>query len=314
MRTPVVSVVLPAYRSAEFVNQALDSIRAQTLTDIEIIIVDDCSPEECVRQYDIRDNVTLIRHVERQGPAAARNSGIRAARGAYIALMDMDDIWLPDKLESQVQLMKSDGSVGLVYCHYTLVDERLQPTGQQPRPKPLGDRPLLRLLKGNVIKSCSVVMIRRDALDRCGIFDESIVGTDDWDLWLRIASEFKVCSDPRPLVLYRTHSNQLSGDYAVMREGSIVVRERWLPWAAKEAPEMVPVLRAHLCHEYQRLSKQQARNQSLSSSIRTLFTAVRTNPRDLRSYLRFLAVGCYAVHPGCVRARAAWRASRQQSA
>lgn len=287
-RAPVVSVVIPAYKNAQYVNQALDSVRGQTFGDHETIIVDDCSGEEFVSNYNIADDVQLVRHACNRGPASARNTGIREAKGRYIALLDMDDIWLPEKLEKQVRAMEQDPAVGLAYCHYTLVDECLAPLSNQPRLKPITDHSFRRLLKGNVIKSCSVVLVRREALDRCGVFDEQITGADDWDLWIRIARHFRIYMDSLPLTLYRTHPSQLSGNRTIMRKNAVVVRERWLEWAARERPEWLGWLRWRLSSDLGRLSKCQAAGGDTAVALTSLKRAAHICPSNPMTYLRML--------------------------
>ena len=279
---PTVSVVIPAYQKTDFVNQAIDSVRSQTFQDSEIIVVDDCSEAGAIR---VPDGVRLIRHATRRGPAVARNTGISAANGRYIALMDMDDIWLPEKLESQVSIMEADSEIGLTFCHHILVDENLQPCKEQPECGATGTCPFPRLLNGNLIRTCSLVMLRREAVEQCGMFDVSIGGSDDWDMWIRIARSFKVHSDAEPRVLYRTHPTQLSQDSLMMREGEAAVRLKWLTWAEQESPELARSLRKGLCNALRRLAKQQARRGLFSESARTMVRAVALCPTDIRCYL-----------------------------
>lgn len=285
---PVVSVVIPAYRNAQYVNQALESVRAQTFGDHETIVVDDGSGDEFVSNYNIGDDVQLVRHACNRGPAAARNTGIREAKGRYVAFLDMDDVWLPGKLEKQVRAMEQDSAIGLVYCHCTLVDECLGDIPNQPRPKPITHHPFKRLLKSNVIKSCSVVLVRREALDRCGAFDEQITGADDWDLWIRIARQFGVFMDPLPLALYRVHASQLSRHRTIMRASEVAVRERWLEWATREMPEWLGWLRWRLSSDLGRLSKCQSVGGDTAAALASLRRAAHVCPSHPITYLRML--------------------------
>lgn len=298
----MVSVVIPAYCSPEYLHQAVESVRQQTFAEYEIIVVDDCSGDECVSRYELGDNSRLVVHSHRRGPAAARNTGINESRGRYVALMDMDDIWLPEKLERQVGMLESNPGVGLAFCHYALADENLRPFGRQPAPKKIGKNPFGRLLAGNIIKSCSVVTLRREAIDRCGAFDEALLGTDDWDLWLRIAHDYEICADSEPLVLYRVHNTQLSRDAAAMRLMEVQVMRKWLALAESRYPEILPAVRNQLCHRLRRLASAQARNGDVSGSTDSLRAALQTNPWDLRCRAAqlFAALGRRrgAVKPG----------------
>ena len=109
VKTPVVSVIIAAYQAPNYLKQAIESVQSQTFRDYEIIVVDDCSGEEYTSQYYLPEEATLICHKERYGaPAAPRNTGIRAARGKYVAFLDHDDVWLPDKLAVQVQALEDN--------------------------------------------------------------------------------------------------------------------------------------------------------------------------------------------------------------
>lgn len=283
---PTVSVVIPAYGNPNYVNHALDSVRKQTLTDFEVILVDDCSGDECVSRYELDAKTRLIRHAERRGPAAARNTGIKESEGRCIALLDMDDVWLPDKLASQVAALDSNPDAGMTFCHFTLVDANLKPLSRQPKPNNVGPNAFKRLLAGNVVKSCSVAMLTRDALDRCGLFDELLSGTDDWDLWLRISRSSEVISDPSPLVLYRVHTGQFSHDSAAMRRAEVAVGEKWLVWAECSDRKAIRAVNRSLSHKLQRLAGAEARRGDIAAAFRALYRAVRANPWDPRSYPR----------------------------
>jgi glycosyltransferase involved in cell wall biosynthesis len=279
---PAVSVVIPAYCGHAYLNEALASVRGQTFADHETIVVDDCSGDECVSHYELGGDVRLIVHSERRGPAAARNTGIRESRGRYIALMDMDDVWLPEKLERQVEVLDRSPVAGLAFCHYTLADENLRPTERQPAPKKVGKSAFRRLLAGNIIKSCSVVMLRREAIDRCGGFDEALLGPDDWDLWLRIAHDYEICADPTPLALYRVHPAQLSRDAAAMRSAEVRVMRKWLSWVESHDPSIAPLVRGHLCRRLCRLASAQARDGDVRGSLDTLRSAKPAGPWNVR--------------------------------
>lgn len=293
---PMVSVVIPAYQRPDYLNQALESVHCQTFADYEVIVVDDCSGDEFVSQYRLRDGIRLLRHDERRGPAAARNTGIENARGRFIALMDTDDFWLPDKLEMQVRELDYNSDVGLTYCHYVLVNDLLEPLPKQPRPKPLGKDPLRRLLWGNVIKSCSVVLVRREALEKCGLFDESILGVDDWDLWLRVARCYQILQDPTPRVLYRTHPAQFSDDRLMMRQGELAVREQWLEWAERERPDWTRRLRFRMSRDLQRLARCEMRAGLPREAVRTLRRALHVCPWNMQSHAQLLLATVRLTH------------------
>ena len=127
---PLVSIVMPAYNAAWSISRSIDSVLTQSYSEFELLIVDDCSKDntlEIVRQYAQRDSrIRVIVCGENRGVAAVRNEGIAQAKGTYIALLDSDDVWLPDKLQRQMQLLKDTGAE-IAYCSYDFIDEKDAP-------------------------------------------------------------------------------------------------------------------------------------------------------------------------------------------
>src|SRR5579864_7085464 len=124
-QTPLVSVVIPAYNSSRYISGTLDSVLSQTLSNREIILVNDGSPDTRELEATLQPYVQGLRYFnqENRGPSAARNVGIRAARGRYVAFLDSDDVWLPHHLFNQVQHLERDPELGLVYANNSQVDE-----------------------------------------------------------------------------------------------------------------------------------------------------------------------------------------------
>jgi len=214
-RNPTVSVIIPTYNRAHLVGRAIQSVLNQTYQDFELIVVDDGSTdntEEVVKGFnDAR--IRYIRHDENKGLPAARNTGIEAARGEYIAFLDSDDEWLERKLEKQIALFEQlDSQVGVVYCRWYVMDDD---TGFVRR----GNRPAHRgnvwhhVLKGWGIQPSSAV-IRRECFDHCGAFDESLPFWGDSDLWFRIAQQYHFDLVDEFLYIIHYHSQgQLSRDF-----------------------------------------------------------------------------------------------------
>ena len=215
---PLVTVIIPTYNYAHFLPEAIQSVLSQTFTDYEIIVVDDGSTDNTrsvVAQFDER-----VRYVyqENSGPNVARNAGIRESQGRYIAFLDADDKWLPDKLTLQVPLLEANQLVGLVYAGMYLFDSETDAV--------IGYHPLERCQRGQVLRQlyldqfvpAPTPVVRREVFDSVGSFDEHRVTSDDWDLWLRIASVYWFDFVPKPLALYRVHPSVHStifSDYEV---------------------------------------------------------------------------------------------------
>ncbi len=184
----LVSVVIPAYNSAEYIIEALDSVIAQTMLDYEIIVVNDGSPDTEELETALAPHMRLIRYIkqENMGPSAARNTAIRAAHGEYIAFLDSDDRWLPTHLETQVRLLENDVELGLVYADgiVTVGGAPVRTCFQINRQtRPVTFEVLVR-------EECTVVtsatVARRAALLQAGLFDERFRHCEDFDLWARI--------------------------------------------------------------------------------------------------------------------------------
>ena len=216
-----VSVIIPAYNCMEYIPAALDSVFAQTFTDFEIVLVNDGSPdsemlERLIAPY--RDRI-IYRKQENRGPAAARNTGIRAARGKYLAFLDSDDCWPPEYLAAQMRLFEETPSLDLVYADAFYFGDAPLPrktfiTASNPHLATLGDL----LLEGNQIIPSGAVA-RKQVIVDAGLFDESLRGPEDYDMWLRIAYRgAKIAYQPKVLALRRVHANALTSNDTKMLE------------------------------------------------------------------------------------------------
>jgi len=197
---PRISVVIPAFNRQKAVGRAIKSVLGQTCQDFEIIVVDDGSTDATVSAVAAFDDprINLIRHDRNRGGSAARNTGIGAGVAPYVAFLDSDDEWLPTKLERQLEVFeRSDDLLGLVYTGAA----RVYPDGSISRyiPRPQVDLPRA-LLTANVIGETSLGMVRRNALEAIGGFDESLPSCQDLDLWQRISERFRVDAVPEVLV------------------------------------------------------------------------------------------------------------------
>jgi len=228
---PRVSVIIPAYNAERYLRETLDSVMAQTWRDFEAVVVDDGSTDgtrEIVRSYG--EPVRLVEQAN-AGPSAARNRGVREARGELAAFVDADDVWLPEKLALQVPLFDAEGRVGLVYSRAEYMDEAGRPLPTQQNPKPEGDV-YLRLLEGNCVPTSSVV-VRKACFEAAGGFAQDMVWAEDWHLWLRIARrhEFRVVD--RVLVCHRSGGGSLSAQHEKAYLGALDALDR----AVHEADE-----------------------------------------------------------------------------
>ena len=181
---PLVSVVIPTYNRSQLLRLTVDSVLIQTYPNIEIIVIDDGSTDDTaivMQQY--AGQVTYVKQ-NNQGGTAASNAGIKLASGKYINVLDHDDLFLPTKIERQVQILNSQPEIGLVHCGYYHIDAEGNLLNQV-RLLPEGNVLKDLLTRGNFIWS-GAPLIRKECLDKVGYFEDTF--SSDWDLWLRIAT------------------------------------------------------------------------------------------------------------------------------
>jgi glycosyltransferase involved in cell wall biosynthesis len=247
MVAPRVSVVMPAYNSARTIGQAIDSVLGQSMGELELIVVDDGSSDatgEVVASVADK-RVRLVRQ-ENGGTSAARNTGIAHATGEWVAFLDADDLWLPAKLERQLELMAATpgclASQGGAY----LVDDDLNRLALR-RCFPVENTLLTFLRFENLPNAGSSWIVRRDLLDRIGGFDTTLPRIEDWDFSLRLArSASPLCID-EPLALYRYHANNRSHDIDAHVEAGMLILGRLFA-----DPTLPQTIRAHRREIYAR--------------------------------------------------------------
>ncbi|GAP94702.1 glycosyltransferase family 2 protein [Leptolyngbya sp. NIES-2104] len=219
---PLVSVVIAAYNAEVFISETLDSIQAQTYSHFEVIVVDDGSSDhtaEIVRLYAQNDDRFQLVQQENSGVAASRNLAIQHSRGKYIAPIDADDIWYPERLEKHVRCLEaSDEWVGLVYSWSMYLTE----SGSIRAYSPFGQ---LGAVEGNVLAilvfynfldNASTAMFRRSCIDAVGDYNTELKTCEDWDLYLRIAEKYQFAIVPKYLIGYRQYSGSMSTKCATM--------------------------------------------------------------------------------------------------
>jgi glycosyltransferase involved in cell wall biosynthesis len=212
MTHPLVSVIIPAYNSIATIHRSLTSVLGQSLNDFEVIVVDDGSTDATLEAIkgivDIR--VKYFRQ-SNQGVSSARNKGIANASGRFIAFLDADDYWLPDKLEKQVALLNSQPEIGMVYSKSYVVDEEERQLCTIGRIFDKTSKPseiFSQLLLGNFIPS-PTPMIREHCVREVGFFDDMLHQSEDWDYWLRITKQFPIAGITESLACYKITRNNL---------------------------------------------------------------------------------------------------------
>ncbi|MFC1704052.1 glycosyltransferase [Candidatus Omnitrophota bacterium] len=214
----LVSIILPAFNSARYINEAITSVLAQDYGQWELLVIDDGSTD-ATGDIVQRINDTRIRYikVEHMGNYCARNTGICRAQGEYIAFLDSDDIWLKNKLSAQVDILNSDESIGICCSEYYVVfnddKEQLFVNPQHSFSEHLLTQGVFikRLLFDNFILTSSA-MVRKKCIDRIGVFDTTFKNAMDYDMWLRLALNYKAHYLEGKYVMKRVHPGNISRD------------------------------------------------------------------------------------------------------
>lgn len=210
---PRVSVIIPTYNSARFIAATIDSVLAQSYRDFEIIVVDDGSTDDTRRVLQpYLDRIRYI-HQPNSERSVARNHALRHAAGEYVAFLDSDDLWAPEKLARQTAVLDAHPQVSLAFTRARYVDETGRPVsfcGQDFDGEPGEEVTVadytIPLLGGNVVAGGgSTVLARRNMLDAVGGFDLDLVQSEDWDMWLRLAGMGPFAYIPEALTSYRVY-------------------------------------------------------------------------------------------------------------
>ncbi|MGA3171443.1 MAG: glycosyltransferase [Chthoniobacteraceae bacterium] len=210
----LVSVIMPCYNHAAFIQAAIDSILRQTHSELELIVVDDCSTDESAdlirTAASVDARVRFHLRSTNGGVSGARNDGIEMAQGTLIAFCDADDIWLPHKLEFQVELLRRSPAYGLTYCDSEIIDEHGKSTGrkfgEQYKMPACGTGNLFPALCETNFINIQTVLVRRSALPAKRPFDEGLLCLEDWWLWICVAARTQFVYDERMLAKYRVHA------------------------------------------------------------------------------------------------------------
>lgn len=234
----LISVVIPAYNAERFIGQAIQSVLAQTRQPDEILVIDDGSTDKTKEVVlPFREQVTYFAQ-NNLGPSAARNVGIRAAKGSLICFQDADDFWTPEKLEVQVAYMEAHPEIAMTFSDHEEFNEEgvvlasyLEVKRKAFESFPIAIGPIENAFQKLVVEnfiSTPTVMVRRSCLDKTGLFDENLWSVEDRDLWLRISASFPIACIPRIFCKRRFHQGNISRQQELALQGRIqVLKKNW---------------------------------------------------------------------------------------
>ncbi len=283
---PKVSVVILTFNRSVLLKRALKSVLDQTFQDFEIIVVDDCSSDDTEKTAkSFSDSrIRYIRHEENKGEGVGRNDGIRNARGEYIAFLDDDDEWFPEKLRLQVEYLdRLPVEVGAVHCGRVDMDARSGEVLGPIEPAAFNENEkrgniYWHLLQTNFITLSSIIL-RNKCFELVGEFDENIPSGLDHDMWIRVSEHFWFEYINQPLVKYGLHEVQLSKNLLLKIQG----KEAWLQ-------KYDPLIK-HDSHTYSQIYCElgiwHCLNGNISQGRKVLLRIIKKFPRGVKPYAIF---------------------------
>lgn len=300
MNNELITVIITTYmRHFNMLNRAIQSVLNQTYNNLELIIVDD-SPEnyeqrEVIKKRieEIEDNrIKYIQHSINKGACAARNTGINNSKGNIIMFLDDDDEWLRDKIELQVKAL-SEKNADFAYCSYKNIIESNNKSRERIISRFYNDSIFFEKLMGeNFIGSVSFVAIKKKCFEKCGLFNEELKSCQDWDMWIRVLSQYKVCYVDKPLVIYHTHQmERITSNPKKQLQGHEFILSKYNKYL-KKYPE---ALRENLY----RLSRIYADNNNYKKSFSLWAKGNRIKPFSFNqsaiSIMRIVKRGCISL-------------------
>ena len=272
---PKVSVIIPTHNRAEFLRSAITSVLNQTFQDFEIIVIDDASNDH-TREVIANFNNARIKVIHNQiskGAAGARNIGIVNTSCEYIAFLDDDDEWLPEKLQIQTCLLdNSPPKVGGVLTGYTIekMSERIVSTVNYA---------MIDLPKGNPIATSSI-LLRRECFEKCGLFDENMLTGSDYDMWIRISKKFSFKVIKNALVKYYIHENSLTFNYEKRARSLEILLEKHKDFFKSDYKGY--------SKQYLELGITYCYKGDIQKGRKALGTSIKINPFEMRNYFNFI--------------------------
>ena len=244
MERPIVSVIVPTFNGARFIGKALESVLHQTFQSFEIIVIDDGSTDDTREIISLFGPVVRYVYQDNKGRSNARNRGMGLARGQYIAFLDADDLFYPDKLALQVAVLDEHPHIGMVYSHSVVINEN-------DEPMPMGWKgnlsgwiyPKILFIRHNFITT-PTVMVRTAVIQDVGGFDEDLDVCEDLDLWRRIARRYQVGNIQQPLAKIRSRTGNVE-----WIEEAIRARTEYYEKAFREDPDLGKTVRNRLWAE-----------------------------------------------------------------
>jgi glycosyltransferase involved in cell wall biosynthesis len=247
---PTISVIIPVYNGAKTIKETIESVLNQTWQNFELLVINDGSNDATLEIIQtIKDTRIQVFSYPNSGVSASRNRGLTKAEGEFISFIDADDLWTPDKLELQLQALQDHPQAAVAYSWSDWIDQSgkfLRKGGHIT----VNGKAYEKLLLRDFIESGSNPLIKKQALDEVGDFDQSLTSAEDWDMWLRLAAKNEFITVEVPQILYRISPNSASFNIAKMESASLKVIQR----VFAETPELTKLKRETLASRYNYLT------------------------------------------------------------
>ncbi|MCC5602189.1 glycosyltransferase [Nostoc favosum] len=226
LNTIFISVIIPAYNSEKTIKETIQSVLKQTFTNFELIIINDGSRDSTIEVIaEIKDSRIKVFSYPNAGGNVSRNRGLHLAVGEFVSFLDADDLWTPDKLQSQLKILQENVTAKVAYSWTDYIDANGEFILSGKRIN-LNGNVYENLLLNNFLENGSNPLICRKALIKLGGFDESLSAAQDWDMWLRLASKFDFICVPSVQILYRISANSVSSNLVRQEKSCLQVLER----------------------------------------------------------------------------------------
>ncbi|HHP7246229.1 MAG TPA: glycosyltransferase [Elainellaceae cyanobacterium] len=243
---PLISVIIPMFNAENTIRETIDSVLQQTLTDFEIIVIDDGSTDASLDAVKhIHDSRIRVLSQPNSGAPASRNRGLAESTGEFIAFLDADDVWTPDKLAAQIDALQTNPDAAVAYSWTQFIDESGQVLSSGRRITVSNDA-YEKLLVMNFLENGSNPLIRRPALAEIGGFDESLLSSQDRDLYLRLAMRYRFVTVPKYQILYRMTSGSITSNLSRQERQALEFVNRAFIQAPASLQHLKPRSLAHL--------------------------------------------------------------------
>ena len=282
--SPLISVVIPTYNRSKLLPRAIQSVLAQSYSHLEVIVVDDASSDDTQTVVAALGDkrIRYLRHATKKGGSAARNTGIEAAKGEFLAFLDDDDEWLSEKLTRQLQAAQQTDSnqPAVIYtgAQYVAPDGRIMRITQAEKQGGI----LSELLYGNYVGSTSKVFVSRRAVLESGGFDASLQSCQDWDLWIRLALAYPYIAIADPLVKRHVqHGERIDSNLPAQIQGRLRLLEKIRPHLASISWRQ---RRRILANHYLMLAGHYASHIRKTDALKWATRSCTLNPLNWRSW------------------------------